>query len=55
MLVVSRLLGHSKVQITLDLYGYLTSDIAEAVAVGFTGYGKADQDNVVPMRQAVAG
>lgn len=56
MLVVSRLLGHSKVQITLDLYGHLTtSDIAEAVAVGFTGYGKPDQGNVVPMRVVASG
>lgn len=53
ILVVPRLLGHAKVQITLDLYGHLTtSDIAEAVALGFTGYGKADQDNVVPLRSA---
>ena len=56
MLVVSRLLGHSKVQITLDLYGHLTtSDIAEAVAVGFTGYGRTDQDNVVPLRSVANG
>lgn len=56
MLVVSRLLGHSKVQITLDLYGHLTTtDIAEAVAVGFTGYGKADLDNVVPLRTVASG
>lgn len=54
ILVVSRLLGHAKVQITLDLYGHLTtSDIAEAVALGFTGYGKADQDNVIPLRSAL--
>jgi integrase len=51
MIVVSRLLGHAKIQITLDLYGHLTtSDIAEAVAVGFTGYGKTPTDNVVPIR-----
>jgi site-specific recombinase XerD len=58
MLVVSRLLGHSKVQITLDLYGHLTtSDIAEAVAVGFTGYGKASgpDDNVVSLRSVASG
>lgn len=55
MIVVSRLLGHSKVQITLDLYGHLTNtDIAQAVAAGFTGYGTASTEapNVVPIRAA---
>ena len=52
MIVVSRLLGHSKIQITIDLYGHLTnSDIADAVTAGFTGYGEQDGgENVVPLR-----
>lgn len=49
--VVSRALGHNRIEITVNTYGHLSSsDLRNAVLGGLTGYGQSESSNVLNLR-----
>jgi len=55
MFAVSRVLGHARIGITMDVYGHLApADMRDQVIPALDGYGAPDEGgNVVPIRSAV--
>lgn len=54
MFAVSRVLGHARIGITMDVYGHLApADMRDHVIPALDGYGTTDEgSNVVPLRGA---